>query len=214
MIENIVVTLDSLEYPVDFIILSPKVNLAGYPVILGRPWLATNDANINCRSGNMTISNGQATKQFDLYPPAQLLTDLSTSLWPDLGDEEEEINSIVQLMMLHRQSFLKLQEEDSVIQSILTNTCIVGKDVSESSVLELITYECDTSCTLLKELENLCSLLPCELEGSPISKIVMVESTIPVELSKGHKLHVNPQLTFVQMKQLKELLQKHEKNFS
>ncbi len=115
MIENIVVTLDSLEYPVDFMILSPKVNLFGYPIILGRPWLAIADANINCRSGNMTISNGQATKQFDLYPPAQPLPDLSTSFWLDLGDEEEEINSIVQLMMLHKKSFLKLQEEDSVI---------------------------------------------------------------------------------------------------
>jgi len=115
MIENIVVTLDSLEYPIDFMILSPKVNLFGYPVILGRPWLAMADANINCRSGNMTISNGQATKQFDLYPPTQPLPDLSTSLWPDLGDEKEELNSIVQLMMLHRKYFLKLQEEDLVI---------------------------------------------------------------------------------------------------
>ena len=35
MIENIVVTLDSLEYLADFMILSPKFNLFGYPVILG-----------------------------------------------------------------------------------------------------------------------------------------------------------------------------------
>ena len=81
MIENIVVTLDSLEYPVYFIILSPKVNLSGYPIILGQPQLAIADVNINCRSGNMTISNGQATKKFDLYPPAQPLLDLSTSIW-------------------------------------------------------------------------------------------------------------------------------------
>ena len=45
MIENIVVTLDSLEYLVDFMILSPKVNLSSYPIILGRPWLATKDEN-------------------------------------------------------------------------------------------------------------------------------------------------------------------------
>jgi len=63
----------------------------------------------------MTISNGQATKQFDLYPLAQPLPDLSTPVWPDLGNEEEELNSIVQLMMLHRQSFLKLKEEDSLL---------------------------------------------------------------------------------------------------
>ena len=58
-------------------ILSPKVNLSSYPVILGRPWLATDDANISFRSGNMTISNDQATKPFDLSPPAQPLPDLS-----------------------------------------------------------------------------------------------------------------------------------------
>ena len=78
MIENIVVTLDSLEYPVDFMILSPKVDLFSYPIILGRPWLATTDANMSCRSRNMTISNGQVTKKFDLYPLALPLPDLST----------------------------------------------------------------------------------------------------------------------------------------
>ena len=35
MIEDIVVTLDSLEYPTDFMIMSPKVNLSSYPIILG-----------------------------------------------------------------------------------------------------------------------------------------------------------------------------------
>ena len=35
MIEDIVITLDSLEYPIDSMILSPKVNLFGYPLIQG-----------------------------------------------------------------------------------------------------------------------------------------------------------------------------------
>ena len=35
MLEDIVVTLDSLEYPTHFMILSPKFNLYGYPIILG-----------------------------------------------------------------------------------------------------------------------------------------------------------------------------------
>ena len=80
MIENIVVTLDSLEYLANFMILSPKVNLSSYPVILGRPWLATIDANISCRSRTMTISNGQATNKFDLYPLAQPQLYLCTSI--------------------------------------------------------------------------------------------------------------------------------------
>ena len=43
----------------------------------------------------MTISNGQATKKFYLYPPAQPLLDLSTPVWPHLGEGEEELNYIV-----------------------------------------------------------------------------------------------------------------------
>ena len=63
----------------------------------------------------MTISNGKATKKFDLFSPTQPQLDLSTSIWSVLGDGEEELNSIAQLMMLHRQFFLNLQEEDLVI---------------------------------------------------------------------------------------------------
>ena len=44
MIENVIVTLNSLDYLVDFFILSPKTSMGGYPLILGRSWLATIDA--------------------------------------------------------------------------------------------------------------------------------------------------------------------------
>ena len=37
ILEDIIVSLDSWEYPVDFIVLQPKSNLGGHPLILGRP---------------------------------------------------------------------------------------------------------------------------------------------------------------------------------
>eukprot|EP00253_Pinus_taeda_P017200 PITA_17200 len=49
ILEDIIVSLDSWEYPVDFLVLQPKSNLGGNPIILGRPWLATVDAFIGCR---------------------------------------------------------------------------------------------------------------------------------------------------------------------
>lgn len=108
-----------------------------------------------------------------------------------------------------------MPDEDSVVQSILTNSCVVEKDVSESSVLELITYEeCGENCTFLKEPDILHQLLPCELEASLISKAAMIESTTTVELSKGHNLHVNPKLIPNQMEQLTELLQRNVKAFA
>ena len=73
---------------------------------------------------------------------------------------------------------------------------MVEKDVSDSSMLELTTYEeCNESCILLKEPNIIHQLLPCELDTSPIFEAAIIESTTTVELSKGHNLHVNPKLS-------------------
>eukprot|EP00253_Pinus_taeda_P016362 PITA_16362 len=82
ILEDIIVSLDSWEYPVDFLVLQPKSNLGGHPIILGRPWLATADAFIGCRSGNMIISRGTERKQLTLYPSAQSAT-VAHNLWLD-----------------------------------------------------------------------------------------------------------------------------------
>eukprot|EP00253_Pinus_taeda_P021149 PITA_21149 len=50
ILEDIIVSLDYWEYRVEFLVLQPKSNLGGHPIILGRPWLATADAFIGCGS--------------------------------------------------------------------------------------------------------------------------------------------------------------------
>ena len=35
MLEDVIVTLHSWDYPVDFVVLSPKTSIGGYPIILG-----------------------------------------------------------------------------------------------------------------------------------------------------------------------------------
>ena len=62
MVEDDMVTIDSWEYPTDFLVLQPKAKFNGHPLILGRPWLATADAYISCRARNMTIKNGPLSK--------------------------------------------------------------------------------------------------------------------------------------------------------
>ena len=89
LIEDVIVTLDSCKYPIDFLILSPKVKFVGYLVILGRPWLTNINAKMSCRLGSMTISNGQNIKKLELYPPVQPQPNLGEPIWLDLGDEEE-----------------------------------------------------------------------------------------------------------------------------
>jgi hypothetical protein len=71
ILEDVVIYVDSWEYPDDFMALQHKTSLGGYPLILGWPWLATIDAYIGCQSRNMTISHDTSTKQLSLYPPAK-----------------------------------------------------------------------------------------------------------------------------------------------
>eukprot|EP00253_Pinus_taeda_P016149 PITA_16149 len=70
VLDDVIISLDSWEYPVDFIVLQPKNPVGGHPLILGLPWLATADAYIGCRFGDMYISHGDSRKKVTLYPPA------------------------------------------------------------------------------------------------------------------------------------------------
>lgn len=47
-LDDIIISVDSWEYLVDFLVLNPKNNLEGHPLILGRPWLATANTYIGC----------------------------------------------------------------------------------------------------------------------------------------------------------------------
>ncbi|XP_059068537.1 uncharacterized protein LOC131859042 [Cryptomeria japonica] len=49
VIEDVILSIDSWDYPTDFMILQPKFKLGGYPLILGQPWLAVVNAFINFR---------------------------------------------------------------------------------------------------------------------------------------------------------------------
>lgn len=62
MLEDIIIFIDSWEYPTDFLILQTKSQFNGYPLILGRHWLAKTYAYIGCREDNMTITDDLSPK--------------------------------------------------------------------------------------------------------------------------------------------------------
>ena len=97
VLEDISVSLDSWEYLVDFMILTPKNNLGGHPLILGRPWLATADAFISCRSGDMYISDGNSKKKITLYPPAKEITEIDDKEWIDDEDDIQPLFTILDI---------------------------------------------------------------------------------------------------------------------
>jgi hypothetical protein len=68
IIEDVLVQVDKFIYPVDFIVLDtqPAEACNSCPVILGRLFLVTSNALINCRNGLMKLSFGNMTLEMNI----------------------------------------------------------------------------------------------------------------------------------------------------
>ncbi|KAJ9701021.1 hypothetical protein PVL29_006391 [Vitis rotundifolia] len=70
MIEDVLVQVDNFYYPVDFVVLDTDPIIKGtncVPIILGRPFLATSNAIINCRNGLMQLTFGNMTLELNIF---------------------------------------------------------------------------------------------------------------------------------------------------
>jgi hypothetical protein len=70
IVEDVLIKVDKFYFPVDFIVLDiePVQNVGvQIPVILGRPFLATANALINCRTGVMKISFVNMTVELNIF---------------------------------------------------------------------------------------------------------------------------------------------------
>ena len=70
IIEDVLVEVDNLYYLVDFIVLdtNPIVKETNYVlIILGRPFVATSNAIINCRNGLMPLTFGNMTLELNIF---------------------------------------------------------------------------------------------------------------------------------------------------
>ena len=92
VLDDIIVSVASWEYPVNFMVVESKDPPKGHPIILGRPWLATDNGFIGCRDGKMTIPNELSTQRLILYPPAQIVTEIFW--WLDLSFGNQNIEDI------------------------------------------------------------------------------------------------------------------------
>ena len=74
IVEDVLVKIEQFYYPVDFIVLDyqpvlhPSVHT---PIILGRPFLATANALINCRNGRMQLTFGSMTLELNIFHVAK-----------------------------------------------------------------------------------------------------------------------------------------------
>ena len=70
IVEDVLVKIDIFYYPVDFVVLDtePIANEPNHvPIILGRPFLATANAIINCRNGVMQLTFGNMTLELNIF---------------------------------------------------------------------------------------------------------------------------------------------------
>ena len=69
-VEDVLIQVDKFYYPVDFVVLDTEPVAAGanyVPIILGRPFLATSNAVINCRNGVMQLTVGNMTLELNIF---------------------------------------------------------------------------------------------------------------------------------------------------
>ena len=69
-IEDVLIQVDRFYYPVDFVVLDIEPVVVGtnhVPIILGRPFLATSNAIINCRNGVMQLTFGNMTLELNIF---------------------------------------------------------------------------------------------------------------------------------------------------
>ena len=70
IVEDVLVKVDKFYYPVDFVVLDTEPVAEGTNqvlIILGRPFLATSNAIINCRNGVMQLTFGNMTLELNIF---------------------------------------------------------------------------------------------------------------------------------------------------
>ncbi|KAH9717199.1 hypothetical protein KPL71_021736 [Citrus sinensis] len=99
IIEDVLVKVDKFIYHVDFIVLEmePIANeCKQIPIILGRPFLATANALINCRNGLMNLSFGNMTLELNVFNMCK-----QPHYQEDDDNEHEEIDLIEPIIEEH-----------------------------------------------------------------------------------------------------------------
>ena len=70
IVEDVLVKIDKFYYPLDFVVLDTEPTASEpnhVPIILGRPFLATANAIINCRNGVMQLTFGNMTLELNIF---------------------------------------------------------------------------------------------------------------------------------------------------
>jgi hypothetical protein len=160
IVEDVLSKVDKFYFPVDFIVLDTKpVQNVGVqiPVILGRPFLGTANAMINCRTGVMKISFGNMTVELDNFDISKKQRECdeigSACLIDEIIEEAGEESSIKDPLEACLAQFgkdLDLHELLEQVEVILQFAPIESMEKEEATVLEPLKKELKPLPTNLK----------------------------------------------------------------
>ena len=111
-VEDVLIQVDKFYYPVDFVVLDTEPVTVGanhVPIILGRPFLATSNAIINCRNGVMQLTFGNMTLELNIFH-------LSKKHMHQQEDDSEEVCAI--------EAILEEQENELLVQDVLSRELV------------------------------------------------------------------------------------------
>ena len=136
MVEDVLVKIDKFYYLVDFVVLDtePIANESNHvPIILGRPFLATANAIINCRNGVMQLTFGNMTLELNIFHlnNKQKLLENENQITDEVGSNGQHAGklSVQELQGIVSQgaaSVLELPSEPTVGQ--LLNSPFISED--------------------------------------------------------------------------------------
>ena len=153
IVEDVLVKVDKFYYRVDFVVLDKESVAEGtnhVPIILGRPFLATSNAIINCRNGVMQLTFGNMTLELNIFH----LSSKHKSM------EEQEPNEVCLISPgAGKHSAHKLQEE-----LMKNNEVFDGESIASvtppTPLIPPTTLECRVLKTKEQNMEGLLLLDP------------------------------------------------------
>uniref|UniRef100_A0A2N9HWI1 RNA-directed DNA polymerase n=1 Tax=Fagus sylvatica TaxID=28930 RepID=A0A2N9HWI1_FAGSY len=137
VVEDVLVQIDKFYYPVDFLILETESVVhanSKIPIILGRPFLATANALINCRNGLMKLSFGHMTLEVNIFNIGKQIfedEDCEVVNWIDAVVQEQFTKTYHSDPL--DSCLLNFSDSDSSIGSNIANVC----SLLDSQVMEL-----------------------------------------------------------------------------
>uniref|UniRef100_A0A2N9GKZ8 Reverse transcriptase domain-containing protein n=1 Tax=Fagus sylvatica TaxID=28930 RepID=A0A2N9GKZ8_FAGSY len=208
IVEDVLVRIDKFYYPVDFFILETESVVhanSKIPIILGRSFLATANALINCRNGLMKLSFEHMTLEVNIFNIGKQIFE----------DEECEVVNWIDVVVQEKftktyhsdpldSCLLNFSDNDSSIDSDIANDCsLLNSQVMELNCWKLRFEELPKSEN--KALPSSVAIPKLELKQLPSGlKYAFLESgdTFPVVISSV--------LNMDQEGKLVELLRKHK----